>query len=539
LDKPDAPPKYLHIAARIFQEVSRDPSLAKNYGEVDLQFIQLIKTPELVVALIRSVQEDVNLHLLNVGELFKSVNRTDMNITDEDVLILSENLPLCMGFDLSFCYMLTNLTTTYLSRLGELRILNLEGCLGLTDGVLDIVAEMNYRTIEFISLAGNSNITDNCFTKLAQKCKNLTLLNVSGCPQITHDALVDILKQNRRVSSLMISGTYITDEGLATMANVMSAKNLTCLDLSFCREISDMEILSISEKCTSVSTLNLCGLNRITDNAARAICANFWSLRTLSLEDVFLLDDSAFWFDRVKDGRPIANESMLTSLKSLNLKDCINITDRAIEGLCERCRQIEILNLRGCEKLKDESMVFLTESYGFKVGLCDSLKVLDLSYCSNVSTGSMLDLLAACGCLEELFLEGLIGVNDDFIHQLCISCRTITKLSLQRCQMVTDASLCSIADFLWIEKLDISYCTKITDPAIETISLVCNAIRILNLRRLHKITPECLFGLVRNCRDLQELDIRDCRLIDSVAVENMKKFHPTLMVQFSPAGETG
>ena len=136
-----------------------------------------------------------------------------------------------------------------------------------------------------------------------------------------------------------------------------------------------------------------------------------------------------------------------------------------------------------------ESMVFLTESYGFKVGSCDSLKVLNLSYCSNVSTGSMLNLLAGRGCLEELFLEGLIGVNDDFIHQLCISCWTITKLSLQRCQMVTDASLCSIADFLLIEKLDISYCTKITDPAIETISLVCNAIRILNLRRLHKITP--------------------------------------------------
>merc|ERR1711871_959096 len=90
LDNVENPPKLLATAARIFQEVVRDPTLAKNYGDVDLQFIQLIKTPELVVAIIKSVIEDVNLHILNVGELYKSAGRTNINITDEDVQILSE-----------------------------------------------------------------------------------------------------------------------------------------------------------------------------------------------------------------------------------------------------------------------------------------------------------------------------------------------------------------------------------------------------------------------------------------------------------------
>jgi hypothetical protein len=89
---------------------------------------------------------------------------------------------------------------------------------------------------------------------------------------------------------------------------------------------------------------------------AKSLCANCFYIRTLSMEDVFLLNDSAFWygfnyliyvcyfislkdsaificrFDAVNDGRRIADEHMLTYIESLNLKDCINITDRAILG---------------------------------------------------------------------------------------------------------------------------------------------------------------------------------------------------------------
>lgn len=502
------PPKYLHVAAAIYQEVSRDTKLAKNYGEVDFSFLPYIKTPELVVSLVQCIREDASLHVVNVGEMFRSVKQKDINIVDDDVQVLAENLPLAIGFDLSYSSLLTNACMEHVSRLSAVRIIILEGCLGFTDGCIDCIAEACSATLEVLSLAGNRNISDNCFTKIVQRCRNLTLFNVGGCPNITHLLLLEILRNNKKMNTLLVSATYITDEGLSLMTTSMSSKFLTSLDLSFCREISDSGILSLSEKCTSLSSLNLCGLNRVTDEAARSVCANCWSLKTLSLEDVFLLDDAAFWFDRVRDGRRVAGESMLTSLTSLSLRDCINISDRALEGLSERCRQLEVLTLRGCEKLTSNAMRALIDPCHFKVGMCDSLLSLDLSYCSSVATSSILDMLAECACLEELFLEGIVGVNDDFVHQMCISCRTITKLCLQRCQSITDASLCSIADFLWMEMLDISHCTKISDPAVETLSLVCNAIQDLKLRRCNKLTSQSLLALVRNCRGLREVDIR-------------------------------
>jgi F-box and leucine-rich repeat protein 2/20 len=530
LCSPENPKVYIHIAAKVYQEVSRDARLVRNYGDVDLSFLSYIKTSELVVSLIQCIKNDSALNVVNVGEMFKAAKLKEINITDDDVQVLAENLPLSIGFNLSYAPLITNACTEHISRLAEVRVLVFEGCVGLTDGCIDCIADACSMSLEVLSLAGNRNITDNCFTKIVQRCRSLTLFNVSGCPNITHLMVSEILKANKRINTLFLSATYITDEGLALMATVLSSKFLTSLDLSFCRDISDRGIISIAEKCTNLTSLNLCGLNRVTDEATRSVCANCWYLKSLSLEDVFLLDDSAFWFDRNRDGRPIANENMLTSLTSLNLRDCVNITDRAMEGLSERCRQLETVTLRGCEKLTSGTVSFFRNPCQFKVGMCDSIKSLDLSYCASIAPSSILDLLVECACLEELFLEGLIGINDDFVHQMCVACRTITKLSLQRCQAITDASLCSIADFLWIELLDISHCTKISDLAVETLTLVCNAIQELRLRRCNKLTSHALFAIVRNCADLRELDIRDCPLIPETVCTDLRKFNCTLRI---------
>jgi hypothetical protein len=526
LDRPENPRSYLEAAALIYQEISRDPVLAKSYGDSDLTFLQRIKTPELVLALVQAIREDGSLHIVNVGEIFRSNKTEDIHVTDDDVQVLTESLPLSVGFDLGFCAQLTNEAVFHISRLENIRIVGLEGCIGLTDGCLDPIADMNYLTLEVLSVAGNKNITDMCFKKIVAKCKALTSLNVSGCPLVSHDVLVELLQANRKLSTLKASSAYITDGGMSQMVNFMSAKYLTCLDISFCRDISDFGILSLAEKCTSITSLNLCGLNRVTDDGARMICANLWSLKALSLEDMFLLNDSAFWFDRVKDGRPMADDRMLTSLTTLNLRDCINVTDGAMQGLGERCRQVESLVLRGCEKLTGQGLRALTLPARFQVGFCDTLKSLDLSYCSALSAGALVDLVQHCGCLEDLHLDGLIFVDDTTVQQICLSCKTITRLSLQRCQQVTDAALCSIVDYLWLERIDLSHCTRITDAGIEVLALVCIAMQEVILRRCSKLTGACLFSLARTCLDLRELDVRDCAFIDKEAIEGMQKFLP-------------
>lgn len=233
--------------------------------------------------------------------------------------------------------------------------------------------------------------------------------------------------------------------------------------------------------------------------------------------------DSAFWFDRDYDGRPAANDNMLKSLSYVNLRDCINITDRAIKGLSLRCKKIENLSLRGCDKISDRALTEMITPHEDSYSLSDALKVLDLSYCAQISTAGLLKLLPACGILEEVNFSGITAVDNDFIYQLCLVCPTIQRLALQKCIMLTDVALCSIADYLWVEVLDISSCNRITDDGIDVLSAVCSGIHEMVLSNITKLSNRTMYSLSLNCKSLRLLNITNCGLITEDAVSEMRR----------------
>jgi hypothetical protein len=83
----ESPSSYIQAAAKIYQEVSKDSKLAKKYGEINLSFIQYLKSSELIVAIIQCIREDSSLNIVNVGEIFKSSNIRNINVTDDDVQV--------------------------------------------------------------------------------------------------------------------------------------------------------------------------------------------------------------------------------------------------------------------------------------------------------------------------------------------------------------------------------------------------------------------------------------------------------------------
>ena len=159
---------------------------------------------------------------------------------------------------------------------------------------------------------------------------------------------------------------------------------------------------------------------------------------------------------------PAADEHMLRHLVILNLRDCVNLTDKGVQGLAERSRKIQTLILRGCDKITDKALVHLSTAYEFTFQLCDALRILDVSYCSGITASGILDLLPLCGVLEELRVSGLVSVNDAFALSLCRVCKTVQRLIAQKCVFLTDAALCCLAEHMWVEELDVSVRSVLT-----------------------------------------------------------------------------
>lgn len=78
---------YLETAAMIYQEVLYDGTLSYVYGSTNMGWVSSLKCPELIVALVSHAQENANLHMVKVGEIFNSSSsaKTKITITDKDV----------------------------------------------------------------------------------------------------------------------------------------------------------------------------------------------------------------------------------------------------------------------------------------------------------------------------------------------------------------------------------------------------------------------------------------------------------------------
>lgn len=442
---------------------------------------------------------------------------------------------LSVGFDLSGCNQITDFGLEHLNRLRDLRVLNLDGCVFLTDKGIKKLKPLAEK-LEALSLAGLVQLTNAGLLEFVQSCQYLKLFNINNCGNITYELVYIVANTNTRLATLNISSTQISDDGLSQLATVVSKKHLTSLDLSFCRDITDFGIICLSESCPNLRRLNLCGLSRITGEGLRHICSKCWYLEDLALEDLFLLDDDVFWFSSSFDGRPAADENMLKSLVALNLRDCSNITNSSIHGMAERCRRVERFVLRGCDKLSDDIVDILAEPYGDpkNIPMCDSFKLLDVSFCSKLTAPGILRLLPICGLLEELNMSGITSVDDNFIRQMCIVCPTIQKLEVQKCVQITDAALCSISDYLWLEALDVTGCHKITDDGIEVLTIACNGIRTLTLKRLSKLTSRSVNAMARNCKVLRHVDVQNCHHITQLSIDDLKTRHPTVKVFSTP-----
>lgn len=293
--------------------------------------------------------------------------------------------------------------------------------------------------------------------------------------------------------------------------------------------------MTLTDQCPRVEHLNICGLNRVTEIGTRAICAHFWHLSYLNVEDVFLLNDDIFFYDRDLDGRVAADQNMLKSLSVLNMKDCIHITDTTFKGLRLRCSKITTLVVQGCHLLTDKALSFMYDidisSVNNIFPLCDSFKVLNLASCVKFTPAGLNSLFLKCGVLEDLDLSGITCVNDELIQSLCEACPTIQKLSLRRCMFVSDLALCSISSSLWLEHLDISHCSKITNTGIEVLSVACNGLISLTAKRLRKLTNKSINILFQNCNLLKELDITDCDSIDISLLEEYSKDYRMITIK--------
>ncbi|KAL6133087.1 hypothetical protein ACLB2K_065324 [Fragaria x ananassa] len=190
---------------------------------------------------------------------------------------------------------------------------------------------------------------------------NKTHLDLEGCSLVTDQFLEEIGSSSCPIRFLSLRFcSKITDAGLRFWANGSCSKTMEQLNLSSCREITDVGVLLLCNMRV-LEKLDLRYCNQLTDVGGQAI-------------------------------------STIRTLKKLNLDCLFNLTEETFVALAENCINLEVLNLQQCHVTAASIDAFL----GHKC-----LRYLNLFCCiSHDIKGSTLESLAlGCPLLESIVVH--------------------------------------------------------------------------------------------------------------------------------------
>ncbi|GBG27074.1 F-box/LRR-repeat protein 20 [Hondaea fermentalgiana] len=176
----------------------------------------------------------------------------------------------------------------FMELLGEnttkLRHLDLSDAHGVDDVFLSRLPETN--AIEILKLGGCAQLTSKGIACIAQRCRNLRDLDLSGVPCLDDAGLHALAAAGVSLERLMISGCpRISSVGLQELL-VAVGSTLQYFDVSSCPGLDKNLFKGTAEACSALQDILLCG-NQAIEKSTLEFLTAFGALRTVHLDGCY------------------------------------------------------------------------------------------------------------------------------------------------------------------------------------------------------------------------------------------------------------
>jgi len=194
------------------------------------------------------------------------------------------------------------------------------------------------------------------------------------------------------------------------------------------------------------------------------------------------------------------------------------------------------LDLTFCADITDDGLVFLASRVDTLEVRC-STRPLCHVVCAlpskSVPDGDMFCCLLWLCAWQTVILNGCVNVTAHGVRTLVESNRRIQELRLSHIRTVDDDVLQCCAQHLWLEKLDLSHCTSVTDAGILALAETCLGLEELLVEWCRRITWSSVKQLIRRCKQLSLLDVRNCDLVTPDKLLGIMEGREKLRVKFT------
>eukprot|EP00939_MAST-03C_sp_MAST-3C-sp1_P003301 g3301.t1 len=308
-----------------------------------------------------------------------------------------------------------------------LRIIVLSSCFRVTDEGVKALAK-SCKNLAYVDVQRCSELTDISVSTLIEACLGLETLLLKGCKRLTNASFLPLQASKAKVDAADKKGNEVSEGRrrisfmLATIAcdsldgMRKSGGRLVHVDLSGCRHIDDGALVLFSKCSQWLEELRLEEASKVTDAGIAALTKKCSNLRFVSLNRCV----------RITDVSVAHLVRYCPNLSELNMYCCSNITDVALH------------TIGGLGKVDGEDGDTPRRRKS-------SLRSLNLKLCPQITDDGIVALSRGCPALSQISLQRG-RITDVGIHALVTNCPTLRFLEFGLLPGLTDKSMVQISE---------------------------------------------------------------------------------------------
>lgn len=131
-----------------------------------------------------------------------------------------------------------------------------------------------------------------------------------------------------------------------------------------------------------------------------------------------------------------------------------------------------------------------------------------------------------CPNILEIDLQQCVNVTNESVTRLLTKGQSLRELRLVNCELIDDAAFLSLPSgrtFEHLRILDLTFCARLTDRAVEKIVDAAPRLRNLVLAKCRNITDAAVYAIARLGKNLHYLHLGHCIHLTDDAVKRLAK----------------